>query len=266
MDLPQLGLLECCSSQSSPPQCVLLNVVFLRVFLLRSDLYGQVLSVSAWSSSVRSDLPHVDRSRRGWLPQRGRLPRRAPLCFSAGSLQSFSQGFFPNGFLFLRMVLPGALFSSVQFSTLLFPPRGSPWHGSPPVHPQRSSTACVALWFSKQFSQRGTRGRSAWQRLWPPMRQVPAAGSRGKSMPRSRGSIFVSWPRLHLRLASKAPSSFHCLGPIFIPLWFHIHSVAAAPSSFHLRSVLLPRLNLRFADCGSVFTLTTVAGDGFEAN
>ncbi|CAO2583999.1 hypothetical protein LEMLEM_LOCUS2983 [Lemmus lemmus] len=77
-------------------------------------------------------------------------------------------------------------------------------------------------------------------------------------MPRSRGSIFVifaSWPWLHLRLAAEAPSWFHCRGPIFIPL----------PRLYH-RSVLLPRLYLRFTDRGSIFILTTVAGDGFEAD
>lgn len=164
------------------------------------------LATSAWSA---------DLARSALLPS---------ILSPAGSLQSFSQGVFLSGFLFLRVVLPGALFSSVQFSTLLFPLRGSPWNGSPPVHPQRSSTACVSLLcgspssFLSVAQGAGLHGRACG----------PHAASTRSQKPRQ---IHAALSRLHLRLAAKTPSSFRC-GPIFIPLRFHIHSVAAAPSSF----------------------------------
>lgn len=200
MDLPQLGLLECCSSQSSPPQCVLLNVVFLRVFLLRSDLYGQVLSVSAWLSSVRSDLPHVDRSRRGWLPQRGRLPRRAPLCFSAGSLQSFSQGFFPQ-----RVSFPphGSTWSAFLLSSVLNASFSSAWFSlawfSPSAPTAFFHSVCCFVVLQAVFS--------AWHKGQVCM-AAPVAPHAASTRGRKPRQIHAALSRLHLRFVASASSSF----------------------------------------------------------
>lgn len=97
---------------------------------------GTVRSASAWIAPVRS-------AASAWSAAWARSALLLSILSPARSLQSFSQGVFGvflNGFLFLLVVLPGALFSSVHFSTHLFPPRGSP-----PVHPQRSFTMCVSL-------------------------------------------------------------------------------------------------------------------------
>lgn len=163
---------------------------------------GTVRSASAWIARVGS-------AASAWSAASVRSALLLGILSPARSLQSFSQGVFLNGFLFLRVVLPGALFSSVQFSTRLFPPRGSP-----PVHPQRSSTVCVSLLcgspssFLSVAQGAGLHGRACGPHAASTRGQTEANPCRALAEPRSRGSIFVSWPRLHLHLAASAPSSF----------------------------------------------------------
>lgn len=189
---------------------------------------------------------------------------------AVGSLQSFSRafsstGFFSSAWFYLERFSPQ--FSSQRFFFLHVVLLGMVLpQCTHSVVPQRVFPCFVVL---QAVFTVWHKGQVCMAEPVAPTRQVPAARSRGKSMPCSHGSIFVSWPRLHLRLAAKAPSSFRCrphLHSVAGPFSFRCGSIFIQLPRLHLRSVLLPRLHLHFSDRGSIFTLTTVAGDGFEAD
>lgn len=141
----------------------------------------------------------------GRLPQRGRLTWCAPLCLAAFFQQSgpFSPflGRFPQ-----RVSFPprGSTWSAFLLSSVLNASFSSTWFSLAWFFPSAPtalfhSVCFLALWFSKQFSQCGTRGRSAWQSLWPPRGKYPRPEAEANPC-----------------RALTAPSSFRGLGSIFV--------------------------------------------------